>query len=244
MGLLDIIHEIHAKLSELDPSSPDYYDESQELQGMLVVSEAMIAYSNRYAKALTNSAVEEKNPSRKKELEQMVEICSSGAAHAPRTFWEALQHYWFIHVGITYELNPWDSFTPGRLDQHLFPFYRRDIERNVLTRERAKELLESFWLKFNNQPSVPKVGVTLEESFTYNDFSKINIGGLKEDGSDGVNELSYLILEVLDEMKTMQPNTAVLLSSKNPERFLQESSQSGCSRFWRASFLQLRRCDC
>ncbi|MHA1617272.1 MAG: pyruvate formate lyase family protein, partial [Candidatus Njordarchaeales archaeon] len=108
----------------------------------------------------------------------------------------------------------------GRLDQHLYPFYKRDIEEGRLTREKAKELLEAFWIKFNNQPAVPKVGVTLEESFTYNDFSKINLGGLKQEGTDAVNELSYLILEVLDEMRTMQPNTAVLISSKNPDRFL------------------------
>ena len=222
IGLLDLIDEIRAKISELHPSSI-HYDELQEQEAMLVVSEAMIAYANRYAKALQKLAEEEDDPSRKKELEQMAEICSWVPAHAPRTFWEALQHYWFIHVGITYELNPWDSFTPGRLDQHLYPFYRRDLEQKILTGEMAKELLESFWLKFNNQPSVPKVGVTLEESFTYNDFSKINIGGLKEDGSDAVNELSYLILEVLDEMKTMQPNAAVLLSGKNPERFLRKA---------------------
>jgi len=64
------------------------------------------------------------------------------------------------------------------------------------------------------------VGITAEESFTYNDFSKLNLGGLKKDGSEGVNELSYLILEVLSEMRTLQPNTAVLISNKNPDRFL------------------------
>ncbi len=107
----------------------------------------------------------------------MAEICEKVPAHAPETFWEALQHYWFIHVGVTYETNPWDSFTPGRLDQHLYPFFVRDIEEGRLTRDRAKELLQAFWLKFNNQPSVPKVKITAEESFTYNDFTKINLGG-------------------------------------------------------------------
>ncbi len=111
------------------------------------------------------------------------------------------------------------------MDQHLYPpFYKKDIEEGRLTREKAKELLQCFWLKFNNQPAVPKVGgVTAEESFTYNDFSKLNVGGLKEDGSDGVNELSYLILEVLGEMRTLQPNTAVLVSEKNPDRLLIEA---------------------
>ena len=109
------------EIVKLDPSSPHHDDELQELEAMRVVSEAMIAYASRYANALQRLASEEEerdnnnNTSRKKELEQMAEICSWVPAHAPRTFWEALQHYWFVHVGITYELNPWDSFTRAAL---------------------------------------------------------------------------------------------------------------------------------
>jgi formate C-acetyltransferase len=223
MGLLDINDEIERKMRELNPSDPEYYDKMEELKAMSIAMDAMTIYAKRYAEKLERMAEEEKNPRRKKELKQMGEICCWVPAHAPRTFWEALQHYWFIHVGVTYETNPWDSLTPGRLDQHLYSFYKRDLEEGRLTREKAKELLEVFWIKFNNQPAVPKVGVTLEESFTYNDFSKINLGGLKKDGSDAVNELSYLILEVLNEMRTMQPNTAVLISSKHPDHFLIEA---------------------
>ncbi len=219
-GLLAIKEEIRQKMEELDPCDPEYYEKMEELKAMNIVADALIIYAKRYAEKLEKMAEEEINLQRKEELIQMAQICRWVPANAPRTFWEALQHYWFIHVGITYETNPWDSFTPGRLDQHLYPFYERDIKEGKLTRERAKELLEAFWIKFNNQPAVPKVGVTLEESFTYNDFSKINIGGLKEDGADAVNELSYLILEVLDEMRTMQPNTAVLISGRNPISFL------------------------
>ena len=112
----------------------------------------------------------------KKELKKMARICRRVPAHAPRTFWDALQHYWFIYVGVVTESNPWDSFNPGRLDQHLYPFYKREIEKGELTRKKVKELLEAFWLKFNAQPAPPKVGVTAQESNTYNDFSKINIG--------------------------------------------------------------------
>ncbi len=220
MGILDVKREIKHKMEEINPSDPEYFDKIEELKAMEIVADAIVTYAERYAEKLEKMAAEERNDQRRNELLQMAEICRWVPAHPPRTFWEALQHYWFIHVGITYETNPWDSFTPGRLDQHLYPFYERDIKEGRLTRERAKELLEAFWVKFNNQPAVPKVGVTLEESFTYNDFSKINIGGLKEDGTDAVNELSYLILEVLEEMQTMQPNTAVLISNKNPDRFL------------------------
>ncbi len=219
-GLLDIKDEIKRKMEKLEPWDPEYYEKMEELKAMDIMADALIIYANRYAEKLENMAKEENDEKRKEELRKMAEICRWVPAHAPRTFWEALQHYWFIHVGVTYETNPWDSFNPGRIDQHLYPFYRRDIEEGRLTKDSAKELLESFWLKFNNQPAVPKVGVTFEESSTYNDFSKLNLGGLKVDGSDGVNELSYIILEVLGDMRTLQPNTAVLISDKNPDEFL------------------------
>ncbi|MGB9756976.1 MAG: trans-4-hydroxy-L-proline dehydratase [Candidatus Bipolaricaulaceae bacterium] len=220
MGLLEVKEEIAKVMKSLDPSDPEYFEKLAELRAMDIAADALLIYARRYAEKLERMAEEEGDPARREELKKMAEICRWVPAHPPRTFWEALQHYWFIHVGITYETNPWDSFSPGRIDQHLWPFYCRDLKEGRLTRERAKELLQAFWLKFNNQPAVPKVGVTAEESFTYNDFAKLNLGGLREDGSDGVNELSYLILEVLDEMRTLQPNTAVLISAKTPDRFL------------------------
>jgi len=224
-GLLDIKAEIQQVMHSLDPADPDYYDKMAELRAMDIVADALMVYAARYARKLEEMARAETDPQRKEELDEMAQICRWVPAHAPRTFWEALQHYWFVHVGVVYESNPWDSFNPGRIDQHLYPFFKRDIEEGRLTRERARELLQAFWTKFNNQPAVPKVGVTVEESFTYNDFAKLNIGGLKEDGSDGVNELSYLLLQVLDEMRTLQPNTAVLISNKNPDHFLMKALQ-------------------
>ena len=223
VGALDIKKEIHDRLASLDPTDPEDNARLEELKGMDIAADAIITYAGRYAAKLEGIAMVEANELRKGELLKMAEVCRWVPAHAPRNFWEALQHYWFVHVGVTYETNPWDAFTPGRLDQHLRDLYRRDLEEGRITRQAAKELLEAFWLKFNNQPAVPKVGVTLEESFTYNDFAKINIGGLKADGSEATNELSYLILEVLDEMRTLQPNTAVLVSNKTPERFVAES---------------------
>jgi formate C-acetyltransferase len=219
-GLLDIKEEIKEKMQEQKSIDPEYYDKMEELKAMDIAADAILTYARRYVEKLEKMAEEEKDSERKKELKEIAEMCRWVPAHAPRTFWEALQHYWFVHVGVVYETNPWDSFNPGRLDQHLYLFYEKDIKEGELTREKAKELLEAFWIKFNNQPAVPKVGVTAEESFTYNDFTKINIGGLKKDGSDGVNEVSYLLLEVLDEVRTLQPNTAVLVSDKNPERFI------------------------
>ncbi len=224
-GLLDIKEEIKKKMENIDSDDPEVQEKMEELKAMEIVADAMIKYARRYAKKLETMAEQEKDSNRKKEIEQMAEISRRVPAHTPKTFWEALQHYWFVHVGIVTEVNPWDAFSPGRLDQHLYPFYKKGIEEGGLTRKKAKELLQAFWLKFNNQPAPPKVGVTAQESNTYNDFSKINIGGLKKDGSSGVNEVSYILLEVLKEMRTVQPNTAVLVSEKTPNEFLERSME-------------------
>ncbi len=222
-GIQDIREAIKQKIASLTSDVPDYSARLDELRAMDIAADAILIYAHRYSEELKKRAEMETDPGRKSELLQMAEICKRVPAHAPSTFWEALQHYWFIHVGITYETNPWDCFTPGRLDQHLYDLFSRDLLEGNLSTERAKELLQSFWVKFNAQPAVPKVGVTAEESFTYNDFAKINFGGLKEDGTDGVNDLSYLILDVLKEMRTLQPNTAALISNKNADRFLFEA---------------------
>jgi formate C-acetyltransferase len=153
----------------------------------------------------------------------MADICKRVPARAPRTFWEALQYYWFVHVGVITELNPWDSFNPGRLDQHLYPFYKKDLAAGTLTKESARELLCAFWIKFNNHPAPPKTGVTLKESNTYVDFALINLGGLKKDNTDAVNELTFLILDVIEEMRLLQPSSMVQLSKKNPDRYIKRA---------------------
>ncbi|HEY6950824.1 MAG TPA: pyruvate formate lyase family protein, partial [Bacteroidota bacterium] len=167
----------------------------------------------------------ENNPGRKAELKTMEGVCRRVPEHAPENFWEALQYYWFVHLGVTTELNPWDAFNPGRLDQHLYPFYKQGIEDGTLTCEAAEELLQCFWVKFNNQPAPPKVGVTAAESSTYTDFANINTGGLRADGSDGVNELTYLILDVIDEMRLVQPSSNIQVSRKNPDEFIKRAGK-------------------
>jgi len=221
MGVLDVKKEIRRVRDSLDPRDPEYSKKLAELEAMDIVADAILIYAKRYAEKLKKMAEDERDPARRNELLQMAAICEKVPAHAPESFWEALQHYWFIHVGVVYEANGWDSFSPGRLDLWLYPFYRKDLETGRLTREKAKELLQCFFLKFEAQPAVPKVGVTAEESYTYNDFSKINLGGVDESGKNAVNEVSYLIIEAREElMPTIQPNLAVQVSEKTPDEFL------------------------
>jgi trans-4-hydroxy-L-proline dehydratase len=220
-GLLDLRDEIRASLQALDYyRDPQALAKQEELQAMETAAVAMIGFAGRYASEARRLAAKERNAARKKELRQIARVCERVPARAPRDFWEALQHYWFIHLGVISEANPWDAFNPGRLDQHLLPFYRRGLADGSLTREKASELLQAFWVKFNNHPSPPKVGVTAEESGTYTDFALINTGGLDPDGGDGVNEVSFLILEVIEEMRLLQPSSMVQVSRKNPDAFL------------------------
>jgi len=213
LAALDDLHDLEA------------YDKRQQLKGMRLAADAVIRFARRHAEQVARLAAAEADPVRKAELEQIAASCAWVPEHPARTFWEALQTYWFVHLGVITELNTWDSFCPGRLDQHLYPYYKREIEAGTLTRERAKELLQCFWVKFNNQPAPPKVGVTAAESGTYTDFSNICNGGLKADGSDGVNDVTYLVLEVIDEMRLLQPSSNIQLSKKSPDRFLEKACE-------------------
>ena len=221
MGMNDLMAEARKSMESLDFfNDPRAYDRLQELKAMEIAAGALVGFAARHAEELDRLAEAETDEVRKTELRDMAGICRRVPANAPRSFHEALQYYWFVHLGVVTELNPWDSFNPGRLDQHLYPFYKRETEAGTLTREKAAELLQCFWVKFNNHPAPPKVGITAQESNTYTDFSLINLGGVKPDGTDAVNELSYLILEVIEEMRIVQPSSMVQVSRKNPDSFL------------------------
>ena len=226
LGMLDFIARIDAQIQKLDTlNDPQAYHKKEELRGMAICARAIINFSKRHDEATRKLLEAEPDLQRKAELNQIAQVCSRVPANAPENFWEALQYYWFVHLGVITELNTWDAFNPGRLDQHLLPFYQAGIEDGSLTPEIAKELLQCFWIKFNNQPAPPKVGVTAAESGTYTDFATINTGGLKPDGSDGVNDVTYLILDVIQEMRLLQPSSNLQLSKKNPNRFIKRAAE-------------------
>lgn len=223
-GFLDLKNEIASAVEALDfRNDPQAYERNEELRAMDIACDAIIMYAGRHAEKLEALAAEEKDEARKKELTGMATVCRRVPAHAPETFHEMLQHYWFIHLGVVTELNPWDSFNPGRLDQHLWPIYKKGIDDGILTADEAYELLGCFWVKFNNHPSPPKMGVTAQESNTYTDFCLINLGGVKPDGTDAVNPMTYTLLDVINEMRILQPSSMVQVSRKNPDAFIHKT---------------------
>ena len=192
---------------------------------MAKACDAIMLLGARYADYARELAKKEKCDTRKAELLQIAANCDVVPAHKPQTFWQAIQMYWFVHLGVTTELNPWDAYSPGRFDQHLNPFYQKDVEEGILDEKKALELLECLWVKFNNQPAPPKVGITLKESSTYTDFANLNTGGITPDGQNGVNDVSYLILDCMDEMKLLQPSSNVQISRKTPQKFLKRACE-------------------
>ena len=220
-GLLDVKARIEKKIASLDYIyDPEATDKQQELEAMAISCDAAILFAERHAELAEQMAAKEQNPQRKAELEKIADVCHWVPAHAPRDLWEAIQMYWFVHLGTVTELNGWDSMNPGHIDQHLFPFYQKGIADGTLTRDKAKELISCLWIKFNNQPAPPKVGVTALESGTYNDFTNINIGGVDRDGNSATNELSYMILEIQEELHELQPGLSIHIAENTPDDFL------------------------
>ena len=222
-GLLDVKARIEKRISELDYIyDPEATDKQQELEAMAISCDVAILFAERHAALAEEKAAKEQNPQRKKELEKIADVCRWVPAHAPRDLWEAIQMYWFVHLGTVTELNGWDSMNPGHIDQHLWPFYQKGLEDGTLTRDKAKELLSCLWIKFNNQPAPPKVGVTALESGTYNDFTNINIGGVDRNGENATNDLSYMILEIQEELHELQPGLSIHIAQNTPDEFLLE----------------------
>lgn len=225
-GYLDYKEKIKKTMDALDwMNDPEASDKMEELKAMDICCDAVIILGERYHEMAVEKAAAETDPKRKAELEQIAKNLEVVPAHKPQTFWQAIQLYWFTHLAVTTELNPWDAFSPGRLDQHLNPYYEADVEAGILDDEHALELLECLWVKFYNQPAPVKVGITLKESATYTDFANINTGGVTPEGKNGVNNVSYLILDCMDEMKVVQPNSNVTISKKTPQKFLKRACE-------------------
>ncbi|MHA1452912.1 MAG: trans-4-hydroxy-L-proline dehydratase [Promethearchaeota archaeon] len=220
-GFLDYKKEIRNEIQRLEgKTDSESIAKIEELKAMDIAADAIVLFAKRHSDKARELSDLETDSERKKELLQISDNCARVPAHAPQNFWEALQHYWFIHLGVITEFNTWDSFNPGRLDQHLISFYQNGLDKGILTSEWAEELLQAFWVKFNNQPAPPKVGVTAEESNTYTDFCNINVGGLTSEGEDGVNAISYMLLDVIENMRILQPSSNVQNTQKTPDKFL------------------------
>lgn len=179
---------------------------------------AVSRFIERYAVLAQNMAENEKNPERKKNLRQVTNVCAALCKRAPQNFREAVQCLWFLYVCLQMESNA-SSFSPGRMDQYLYPYYKRDVEQNGLTQAEALELLEALFLKFNQIVYMRSAGSAKYFAGFPIGFN-VAIGGQDENGKDASNELSYLLLQAQSHLLLPQPNLSARLFSGSDPQFV------------------------
>jgi formate C-acetyltransferase len=217
-GMRGILADIQVVLSRLNFEDPRYIHKRQYLESLALVCAAAVDFAGRHSSELHRLAKKEKDPQRRGELETMASVCGWVPENPARSFWEALQSFWFTHLILNLE-TPAHSISPGRFDQYLYPFLRRSLDSEELDERGAQELLDLLWVKFDEITLAKNSGES-DTSSSYPDFQQLNIGGLTPDGLDATNELSYMSLTALEHTKVPQPQLSAQVSTKTPPKFL------------------------
>ena len=216
-GFGGIAASAETRVAELDAADPDHYDQLRFLESVVVVSEAAEVLAGRYADEAERLAAGAA-PQRADELRQVAATCRWVGANAPRTFREALQLIWFAQVMLLLEENG-PSYSPGRMDHYLYPFYEADLREGRLTRDEAQELLECLWIKMAGMTWILNENAT-KYFAGYMPFQNLSAGGTNADGSDATNELSYLIVQASMDVRLHQPSLSAFIHDGTPPEFL------------------------
>jgi len=219
-GFSGIKERAKQHLEQLQTENPDERRNADFLQAVIICSEGAIAFAGRFAGETMKLAEKEADPGRRDELLRIADNCRWVPANPPRTFYEAIQCLWFTQVIAQISYGMAGTFALGRVDQYLYPFYKRDVEQGIITKEEALELIEELELKLtSNILLLPEVG--LEVSSTLGTSPQpITIGGLTKDGKDATNELSWMILEASEKLKGVINNLAIRIHGKTAEDFM------------------------
>jgi len=222
-GLAGIKKRVQKKLREIKVNGPEDIEKIGFYEAALITIGTAIGFAERHSKHAAMLAKKEASPRRRTELERIAQICKNVPRFPARSFHEAIQSLWFLHLIFHIESSP-HGMLLGRIDQYLYPFYERDRKENLLTREDAKELLECFWIKVTEL-------IKIRDNFYSKAFSGFPlfqvamVGGVDENGDDVTNELSYLILDVIGDVRTTQPSISVRYHQKTPEEFFKKASE-------------------
>jgi len=212
-GFLGIKKEAEEKLSQLDHTNPDDAAKVPFLEGVIMVMEAAAEFGGRFASKARQLAKVELDEKRKEELLKIGEVCERVPAHPARTFHEALQSYYFSYLLLFWEVVPSLGFSQGRIDQYLYPYYERDIQEGRITRAEAQELIDCYLLAGNLEGDPTPSG------------TPISVGGVKANGQDATNELSYMIIEGVMHTRLPNPWLSVLVHHQMPDDYLIKACQ-------------------
>lgn len=217
-GVKGIRAEASARLASLREAR-DLVTKKPFLEAVVITCDAMTAWSRRYARLARELAAKERRPERKKELEEIAEVCDRVPENPARTLREALQAQWW---GQLFNRVEWTSSAmgQGRFDQYLLPYYRNDLADGRVSRESAIELFQCLWLNMVQCVEIKLNPVAAAGTEGFSKFEDVCLGGLTPDGHDATNELTYLILESTRTLPLTTPEPCVRVHSTTPDRLL------------------------
>ncbi|MBR4747442.1 MAG: choline trimethylamine-lyase, partial [Desulfovibrio sp.] len=219
-GMLDIQNEAKAHLAELDYANPEDLDKIYFYKSVVDTTEGVMIYARRMSEHARELAGKEQDPVRRAELEHIAEVNARVPAHAPQTFWEAIQAVWTIESLLVVEENQ-TGMSIGRVDQYMYPFYKADIESGRLTPYEAFDLAGCMLIKMSEMMWITSEGSS--KFFAgYQPFVNMCVGGLTREGRDATNDLTYLLMDAVRHVKIYQPSLATRVHNKTPQKYMEK----------------------
>ncbi|WP_303649866.1 choline trimethylamine-lyase [Desulfobotulus pelophilus] len=219
-GMLDIQNEAKAHLEKLDYENPGDIDKIYFYKSVIDTTEGVMIYARRLSQCASELAAKETNPVRKAELQKIAEVNARVPAHAPSTFWEAIQAVWTIESLLVVEENQ-TGMSIGRVDQYMYPFYRADIDSGRMTEYEAFDLAGCMLVKMSEMMWITSEGAS--KFFAgYQPFVNMCVGGVTRDGRDATNDLTYLLMDAVRHVKVYQPSLATRVHSRSPQKYLKK----------------------
>ena len=218
VGYKGILTEAKAELARIRPGDADYSRRRHFLDAVIMSCEAVIKYARRYSELAASMAKTTADIGRKKELEEIAAICSRVPGEGAQSFWEACQSFWFIQMLLQIESSG-HSISPGRFDQYMYPYYKKDLDAGRLTREAAQELMDCIWVKLNDLNKV-RDAASAEGFAGYSLFQNLIVGGQDKHGRDATNDLSFMAITATEHVFLPQPSFSVRVWNGSPHEFL------------------------
>lgn len=226
-GFLGIKQDAGERIALLDPYSPvDYSEKLPFLKAVILTCDAIILWADRHGDLADELARREKDPVRRKELEKIAKTCHYVPKNPARTFYEAMQAQWFTQMFSRIEQKTGTVISNGRMDQYLYPFYKKDIEEGIITEGEAQELFECMWVAMAQFVDLylSEAGGTFNEGYAH--WEAVTVGGQTKDGHDATNELTYILLKSKREFPLNYPDLAARIHTRSPKRYLYEVAET------------------
>ena len=218
VGYRGIIAQMQEELEKCNPGDADYCTKSQFLKAAIISCEAVIRYADRYADLAEKEAAACSDGARKRELLQIASNCRRVPGYGAESFYEACQSFWFVQQLLQLESSG-HSISPGRFDQYMYPYYKKDLDAGKCTREFAQELIDCIWVKLNDLNKC-RDAASAEGFAGYSLFQNLIVGGQDKYGCDVTNDLSFMCITASKHVFLPQPSLSIRVWNKSPHDLL------------------------